>query len=85
VVNDYTLSRSDTSTSLQVYDPSLSRTQSLSPVLGRSMATVARRSRSPSPSRRSPSPARRSASPSRRSPSPRRHSLTDYDDYIGNI
>ncbi|CAF1211647.1 unnamed protein product [Adineta steineri] len=85
VVNDYTLSRPDTSTSLQVYDPSLSRTQSLSPVLGRSMATVARRSRSPSPSRRSPSPARRSASPSRRSPSPRRHSLTDYDDYIGNI
>ncbi|UJR20723.1 hypothetical protein I4U23_023845 [Adineta vaga] len=86
VINDYTVARPDTSMSLQLYDSGLNRSQSLSPVLGRSMATIERQSRSPSPSptRRSPSPSRRSPSPSRRSPSPRRYQPIDYDVYTDN-
>lgn len=78
VINDYTAARPDTSMSLSLYESGLNRSQSLSPVLGRSIATMRQRSRSPSPSRRSPSP-------SRRSPSPRRYQADDYDDYVDDV
>ncbi|CAF0793374.1 unnamed protein product [Adineta ricciae] len=78
VINDYTAARPDTSMSLSLYESGLNRSQSLSPVLGRSITSMRGRSRSPSPSRRSPSP-------SRRSPSPRRYRVDDYDDYVEDV
>ena len=78
VINDYTAARPDTSMSLSLYESGLNRSQSLSPVLGRSITSMRGRSRSPSPSRRSPSP-------SRRSPSPRRYRVDDYDDEVEHV
>ncbi len=47
MVNDFTLARMESTTSLPAYDDDLNRSRSISPVLGHSIGLIGRQSRSP--------------------------------------
>ena len=78
VVNDYTLSRHGSSTSLYASDGALNRSRSISPVLGRSVDLTGGRARTPKLTQ-SVNFERQA-----RSQSPNRYLSNEYDGYIGN-
>ncbi len=78
MVNDYTLSRHESSTSLYASDGGLYRPRSISPVLGRSVDLTGGRARTPKLTQ-SVNFERQS-----RSQSPNRYLSNEYDGYIGN-